>query len=184
MVGARSPARRSSPPTQESRACAASGIDFSLSHIDGYALIGLARSGQIGVDLEAERGARISSLRREAMIAAATGLSRDPLAGAADARFVQAWSRLEAFAKADGRGIGRTLADLGLRGAPAHAPEEFQAIATRQVRKADLIVRDVALPFGLTAAVASTRALRPKATPLPSDPDALQRLLRRHPRPG
>jgi 4'-phosphopantetheinyl transferase len=84
-------------------------IQFSLSHVEGYALIGLTRSGSIGVDLERERPLRLSARRREELIAAAKGLAGKPLAGASpDACFLQAWCRIEAFAKAHGGGIGHT----------------------------------------------------------------------------
>ena len=76
-------------------------IQFSLSHVEGYALIGLTRSGAIGVDLERERPLRLPARRREELIAAAKGLAGKPLAGASpDACFLQAWCRIEAFAKA------------------------------------------------------------------------------------
>ena len=55
-------------------------LQFSLSHVEGYALIGLTRAGDIGVDLERDRPLRLSERRRAELIAAATGLAGKPLA--------------------------------------------------------------------------------------------------------
>lgn len=100
------------------------GGSFSLAHVDHFALIGLARSGTIGVDLEPDRQPTVSDERRLRIESAAVALAR----GAAlplprQMRFLQAWVRLEAVAKADGRGIGRLLTGLGIIGAdPAAGP--------------------------------------------------------------
>ena len=112
------------------------GGGFSLAHVDRFALIGLARSGAIGVDLEPPRQPNVSDTRRlrieSAAIAAAKGavlpLERQP-------RFLQAWVRLEAVAKADGRGIGRLLTGLGVIGAdPSEGPEFNEAYAEEIAR--------------------------------------------------
>ncbi len=84
---------------------------FSLSHTKGHALIGVSTRGPIGVDLELHRAPRIMGERRAAIERA--GIE---LAGGAplpehdrDARFLTAWVRLEAIAKADGAGLGAHL---------------------------------------------------------------------------
>jgi len=158
------------------------GIDFSLSHIDGSALIGLAYDGAIGVDLECVRPVRISERRREGLIAAAAGLSRGALPEApTDARFLQAWTRIEAFAKAHGHGLSRTLTDLGVRNDSRHALGELQATAVRKAKAAGLATHDLNLRAGLFAAVALSGAGRcPKPQRLPSNRPGLLRLLRRH----
>jgi 4'-phosphopantetheinyl transferase len=156
-------------------------IQFSLSHIEGYALIGLTRSGTIGVDLERERPLRLSTRRRTDLIAAAKGLAGRPLAGASpDACFLQAWCRIEAFAKAHGGGIGRTLADLGLRSGTPRTPADIEATARRSARDAGLIVRDVPLGDGLYAAIALEKAARLRPQTLPPDRIGLERLLTPH----
>ncbi len=103
--------------------------DFSLSHAGSYAVIGLARGGRIGVDLEVRDRLRMSEARLNRVLAAGDALSGaafgstvngliedavDPTAGA-----LQAWVRLEAFAKLDGRGIGELLTRLGVVGGEA-----------------------------------------------------------------
>ena len=155
-------------------------VHFSLSNIEGYALIGLTRAGEIGVDLERERPLRLSERRRAELTAAATGLAGKPLTGASpDARFLQAWCRLEAFAKARGAGLGRTLADLGLRSGQARTPSDIEVACRHAAREARLTVRDVPLGRGLYAAVAIENAapLRPQA--FPTDRAGIERLLAR-----
>jgi 4'-phosphopantetheinyl transferase len=157
---------------------AASSVKFSLSHIEGYALIGLTRSGEIGVDLERERPLRISPRRRDELIAVAEGLAGRHLSGRSEvARFLQAWSRLEAFAKAQGQGIGSTLADLGLRSGRARSLTELEAAATCCARDAGLTVRDIPLDPGLYAAAALEKAGRLQPAWLPADRAGLERLL-------
>jgi len=157
-------------------------IQFSVSHIEGYALIGLTRAGDIGVDLEGDRPLRISERRRAELMAGAKGLAGKPLRGASpDTRFLQAWCRLEAFAKARGLGIGRTLADLGLRSGQARTPAEIEAACRHAVREAGLEVCDLPLRRGLHAAFAIETAVRARALPFPTDRPGINRLLARSP---
>src|SRR5262245_44266933 len=91
-------------------------LDFSLAHVEGAALIGITRGRAIGVDLEDVRPVRIAGDRRRRILEAGTALN----AAVAKARseeeaFVRAWVCLEALAKAEGVGLARTLAALGLR---------------------------------------------------------------------
>lgn len=91
-------------------------LAFSLSHTRGLALIGMARQGSIGVDIERSRTVHVGEERRARIEAAGAALAAPPLPAAEDARFLQAWVRLEAYAKADGGGIGRLLTRLGIFG--------------------------------------------------------------------
>lgn len=155
----------------------APGVAFSLSHVDGFALLGLTRRGEIGVDLERERSLRFSAARREALLASASGLAGSaPAHATADACLIQAWCRLEAFAKAGGGGIGHALAILGVRGKPRPATE-LSGIARRTVREAGLAVRDIPMQGGLYAAAALEK---PKAglnaSLMPANPSGLERL--------
>lgn len=91
--------------------------DFSLAHTQGLALIGLSRTGLIGVDLETPRNPNLPAARREKIERAAEALSpARPLPGDQPARFLTAWARLEALGKADGRGVGYVLGALGAWG--------------------------------------------------------------------
>jgi 4'-phosphopantetheinyl transferase len=155
-------------------------VRFSLSHIGGYALIGLTRAGEIGIDLERERPLRISERRRTELIAAATGLAGKPPPGPSpDARFLHAWCRLEAFAKARGLGIGRTLADLGLRSAQQRAPDDIEVACRQAAREAGLTVRDLPLGRDLYAAIAMENAARPRPQAFPTARAGIDRLLAR-----
>ena len=130
---------------------------FSLSHIEGFALIGVAAANPIGVDLERTRPLKLPPRRREELCAAGAGLAGKRLPGTGtDRATIQAWVRLEAFTKARGRALARTLADLGLRG-KARRPlplADLETAARRLARRAGFDVFDLELPPGLQAAVA------------------------------
>lgn len=154
---------------------------FSLSHSDEFALIGVTRRGEIGVDLEQARSVRVSVHRKQLIVAAGNGLaSMLPAADAGEEAFLKAWSRLEAFAKARGCGLARLLAEVGVR-APYDrmmTPARVEAAARRIVGEAGLKVRDLKLPHGLHGAV----ALRPSASvprmrAFPVEGAAIERLL-------
>jgi 4'-phosphopantetheinyl transferase len=97
-------------------------LDFSLSHSGRFALIALSGGGPVGVDIETRNQVNMHPDRLQAIESAAMTLAPDvPLPARDDAtRFVQAWTRLEALAKATGAGIGTLLISLGIRG-PATA---------------------------------------------------------------
>lgn len=131
--------------------------DFSLSHVAGHALIGVAQEGSIGVDLERPRVLRMEARRRFLIEAAAARMAPQfPLPADGDARFIAAWVRVEAFAKARRISLARLLTDIGALGGGGAMPP-----AERVVRRSDwpdanheTTVRDLALPDGLVAAVA------------------------------
>lgn len=94
---------------------------FSLSHAADLVLAAVAGAGPIGVDLEPVAPRQIPSVRREqienfAHIIAATDVAATLAHADADRRFIQAWCRIEACAKADGRGVARLLAEAGILG--------------------------------------------------------------------
>lgn len=134
--------------------------DFSLSHVEGHALIGVARRGSIGVDIERPRVVRMDARRRTLIEACATHLSaRDPLPSGGDTRFLAAWVRLEAFAKARHITIARLLTAIGALGGsttrqdPCDASDGFNVDFVGGVE-----VRDLVMPGGLVAAWARSNA--------------------------
>lgn len=157
------------------------GARFSLSHTAGFALIGLAASAPIGVDLEHTRPVAMARRRRAELRAAAAGLGAAPLPEAGEDRAtIQAWVRLEAFAKARGRGLLGTLTDLGLRGTgrPPPPPAHLEAAARALAARSGLTVSDVPLPYGLQGAAAvGAGASLPAARVLPADRGGLEALL-------
>ena len=132
-------------------------VSFSLSHVAGAALIAVTSGGTVGVDLERERKVRVREPRRTRVEAAGAALSPEvPLPALGEARFLQAWVRLEAFAKAEGSGVGRLLTRLGVSGDAAGSEAEFRARIDSVLETTQVVAtRDVALGEGLYAAVAS-----------------------------
>lgn len=91
---------------------AARSIHFSISDTGGLAAVAVARGGPVGVDIEAPRMIRIAHNRRRHLEAWAEVLSGGvslPAPDVPERRFLQAWVRLEAAAKATGEGIGAVL---------------------------------------------------------------------------
>lgn len=161
-------------------------ISFSLSHAPGVALIGISTSGSIGVDVECERLVRISAERRARICAAGAGLAAGPLAHDGGDGFLQAWVRLEAFAKADGCGIGRILTRLGIVGAGGREPVEAGAMrgraASMVAEPPGAEVHDLRLGPGRFAAVACRGAARQGACAaavhwLPADVKQLEQIM-------
>jgi 4'-phosphopantetheinyl transferase len=154
---------------------------FSLSHTDGLALIGVARGGTIGVDLERTRTLRMSSRRREEILAVAAGLAAVPVGDpTSDDALLRAWCRLEAFAKARGEGLSHVLGELGLRNAGGRqlACKQIAAAARHLARQAGLGIADVSLPRGLYGAVAAAGLGRsPRPRRFPADLSAIRRIL-------
>jgi 4'-phosphopantetheinyl transferase len=156
-------------------------VQFSLSHTEDLALIGVTRAQPIGVDLEKVRSVRMDHRHMDAIRAAGAGLGREPLPGlSAERAFLQAWARLEAFTKARGDTLPKTLAATGVRGR-SHGKTtlaEIEARARRLAHGAGLFVSDVRLPPGLHGAVATARALPfARAVSFPADRPALDRIL-------
>lgn len=144
-------------------------IAFSLSHGAGHALIATGPRGALGVDIEGPRPVRLTGDRREAIEAAGAALSRQALPKPADARFLQAWVRLEALSKAEGEGLARILTRAGAFGA-----RRGQGVSD-ELLPAGLQVLDLALGPGLFAAMAmGAQATGAHVSHLPVDTDGLQ----------
>jgi 4'-phosphopantetheinyl transferase len=152
--------------------------DFNLSHTvtedaGAFALVGVGHAAAIGVDLEPRRAVRIDARRRASIIEA--GIRA---AGGADLpahdheRILQAWVRLEAWGKANGRGIGRTLTHFGVWGRASGAPDAPDA------RSDALMVFDVDAGPGLRGAIALPQGTRlPPLRAVPVNPAEVRQLL-------
>ena len=133
------------------------GLEFSLSHSGRFALIALSHAGPVGVDIETRNQVNMHPDRLQAIESAAIALAPDALLPARDdaTRFVQAWTRLEALAKATGTGIGALLTSLGIRG-----PAEALGDHAKPAMLSDLLIADgcslriTDLRLGCAAAVA------------------------------
>jgi 4'-phosphopantetheinyl transferase len=155
-------------------------VAFSLSHVAGLALIALKVGGAIGVDLERARAVRVRPVRRARIAEAGAALNEEqPLPGGEAARFLQAWVRLEAFAKAQGCGIGRLLTRLGIVGAGDVARDVvLQRVEEVRSEAPETVAHDLRLGEGLFAAVAlGPERTVPEIVWLPTSIDGLRKLL-------
>ncbi len=157
------------------------GVEFNLSHTDAHALIAVSRGLPLGVDIEKLRPAKMSARRLAEIVALGTGLGDKPLPRLDGERaLLQAWARLEAFAKARGVGLAQTLTDAGLRGKGRAQvpPAQVEAAARRLLGEAGLAVHDVRLLPGLFGAVAAPRGAHPgRVRTLPAQRAAIEKLL-------
>lgn len=160
-------------------------LDFSLAHAAGAALIGISRGAAIGVDLEDVRPVRIAGDRRRRIKEAGTALNAAGLnRGSEEEAFLRAWVRLEALAKADGAGLARTLAALGLRQAKGGARQDVALAVERHLSQTGLKVHDLVLAPGRVGAVALERMLAlPPLNTFPIAAADIEALLRT-PEPG
>ena len=154
---------------------------FSIAHIAGLALIGVARSPTIGVDLESARVLRMSPRRQQETLAVGAGLClHDGLDAPGEVDVLQAWCRLEAFGKATGKGISGVLGELGLRAARGRdlSFAQIRAAARELARAERLSIADLGLRAGLYGAVASAGPLAaPQVAQFPADPQSIARLV-------
>ena len=146
--------------------------DFSLSHSGSLALIALREDGQVGIDAEMRRTARLSAERRHLIELAGAALLPDSPLPSSDPEmsFLAAWTRLEAISKMRAMAIGALLEVLGIV-AKGPGPE---AVAER----AKALIADTAQPIGLCSidvahldAVASLAMSPPAGTPRLHDLD-------------
>jgi len=140
-------------------------VTFSLSHVSGWSLVGVGSGEYVGVDLERARCMNIREPRRVMLQRAAAALSEETsLPEREDLRTLQAWVRLEAFAKADGRGIGRLLTQLGIVGSTSAQDVGF-CKRLDEVKKGPPAckVHDLDIAAGVFAAAALPLTARPPA---------------------
>jgi 4'-phosphopantetheinyl transferase len=133
-------------------------VVFSLAHAEGLALVALGDADPLGVDIERARPVRVPDSRREPIEAEAIALANGtPLAGPdRDARFLNAWVRIEAAAKAHGTGVGPVLERLRPAGTRATEPPRPRAVEGLRT-----IVHDVPVAEGVFAAVALAAGRKP-----------------------
>lgn len=159
-------------------ALALANVSFSLAHTASSALMAVCGSGPVGVDLEHARKVKMPPARRLPIERAAVALAAGvPLAESSegDARFLSAWVRIEAVAKATGSGVGPMLEILR----PRTAPEEDEGLAAVAGSSA-VVAHDLAMAPGLFAAVAlAPGRLPPPVRHLPTRIADLTALLER-----
>lgn len=129
----------------------------SLAHTENVALVAASNGPRIGADVEMQRIVRMSPVRRALIQSAAQRLSKEPLSAMQDRGFLQAWTRLEALAKADGQGIGHLLTRIGAVGGK---PYDLDAAATIAASHG-LYIHDLDLGPTLFASLATGNAGKP-----------------------
>lgn len=161
------------------------GLEFSLSHSGSLLLFAVSSIGPLGIDIETRTTVDMDARRREAIERAAQTLAPSaPLPMHGVRRFLQAWTRLEAVAKATGAGIGQVLGELQVRGPSSGSGERQPESAATLLAGKDypLSVQDLALDTEAVAAIAvpMQASLTLRAFPVsPSGMSALEALAQR-----
>lgn len=147
-------------------------MPFNLAHTRGLALIAVGGDGPLGVDIERMRSISMTNARRERIETAAVALAGGaPLAeGGDDTRFLSAWVRVEAAAKAEGGGVGPLLESLR-----PGASVVFEGLASKEE---PIAAHDVPVGPGLFAAIAlGKEAPQPPLRRLPASSTELMALI-------
>jgi 4'-phosphopantetheinyl transferase len=126
-------------------------IDFNISHTAGIALVGVARTHRIGVDVErADRVVRADGLAAKFLTAAEQATLAPLPEDERRARFLRYWTCKEAMSKATGDGLSAPFRELEVRLADtielAGGPEPYRPARWRLAR--------VDVPAGFLATVA------------------------------
>jgi len=107
---------------------APAGLQFNLSHCEGYCLVGLGRGPAIGVDIECVRATDDMPQLVRQCFSAAERREFDALpAGERSRGFFNGWTRKEAFIKAVGDGLSYPLEKFDVTLTPGQPPR-LQAI--------------------------------------------------------
>ena len=148
-------------------------LDFSLSYSGSHCLVAIGTPAPIGVDLERPRDVAINANRRALIVAAGCALvPRKPLPRDDQTGFIAAWTRLEAFAKARGDGIGKLLETLGMtaRGAATLTPVDANSRAAALLADSGLALTDIEVPTpGIAALAAPSEAVAVRSPCAPVD---------------
>ena len=131
---------------------------FNLSHSGNLAMLAIARSGDLGVDIEEQRKTDDLDSLAESVFAPSEYAAYQclPEHQRVDA-FFKCWTRKEAVIKADGRGLGMKLDSFVVPVEPGVRPYvAFEAGAVRNGFHPKLI--DLPAPQGFSAALAAPGA--------------------------
>jgi 4'-phosphopantetheinyl transferase len=156
---------------------AGSHTSFSLAHTKQLALIGVGNGGLLGVDIEQKRSIWMPEARRVPIEAEAVSLAAGvPLDGTdPDERFLRAWVRIEAVAKARGTGVGPMLERLRPGKDDRREATALDHAPTKPLR---VVAHDVPTNEGVFAAVAlAVGTPPPSLRTLPETAAAIETLL-------
>jgi len=91
-------------------------LDFNISHTEGMALIGVTRTGRIGVDIEREdRTVNADGLARKFLTLAEQATLASLAEAARRGRFLRYWTCKEAMSKATGDGLSAPFRRIEVR---------------------------------------------------------------------
>ncbi len=91
-------------------------LDFNISHTEGMALIGVTRTGRIGVDIErVERTVNADGLARKFLTPAEQATLSSLAEAARRGRFLRYWTCKEAMSKATGDGLSAPFRRIEVR---------------------------------------------------------------------
>lgn len=119
------------------------GIHFNLAHSGSVAVLAIDETGPVGIDIERLPGAFDPAAA--ALVLSAAEMAFVTTAVDPNRAFLECWTRKEAFAKLDGRGLDRDLVALTLSGPLASPAELGVAISDLDV---DGAVGALAWPMG------------------------------------
>lgn len=131
------------------------GPTFSISHSTDHIAVAIATSGPIGIDIEHNRQIKMSTNRQMQIAEQARthGLAAvsDTGSNITSDSFLSLWTKLEAFAKARGDGIGAVLTEL--KTLPGNKPGDlFSKVGTT-----DIQVRPLLLASEFTGALVTAK---------------------------
>lgn len=133
-------------------------VQFNVSHSGGYALVALARAGEVGVDLEYVR--HLDDLDRLADVVFSER-ERCELAGLAprdrEGAFFNGWTRKEAYLKARGDGLQRALDSFDVTLAPGE-PARLLRVAGQPKEPERWVFSSFEPVAGYTAAVCAEQS--------------------------
>lgn len=136
-------------------------VHFSVSHSEGLALIGVARDGPLGVDIEAVRPMPdFLDVASRYFAPAETSAIAEARAHERELAFYLCWIRKEAFAKALGEGLHRTLGRCRVNCRPGE-PGRILDIDGSTAAAAAWAVHDLEPEPGFVGAAVMAGASRP-----------------------
>jgi phosphopantetheinyl transferase len=138
------------------------GVDFSVADSDPYLLIAITAGEVAGVDIEVPRKMKLSQPHVDRMLVAAAAL------GGRTTMALQAWTRIEALAKALGQTLAATLPELGIQGTGSSTMtlDEVERRTRALLVRTGVAVADLSLSGGLVGALAGPAALMATAPPV------------------
>jgi 4'-phosphopantetheinyl transferase len=131
-------------------------IRFNLSHTRGMALIGVAMGRELGVDVEFQRPMEdLDAMARSVMSHEELGLWQEILKTDRERAFYRVWTRKEAYLKAIGLGLYRSLQEITVPVTAEALDPNAKGLVQDRAGEGRWWIRDVAVQGVYAAAVCS-----------------------------